>query len=200
MTRVPPRSARPPADIEPILTYRGHTAPITSLAVSASTGLIFSGSLDSDIRIWRLPAPIADTYDPVNLTLHVGTLRSEGGDAVWGLQLFSTEHGEERLAAISADGMVRVWDVEKRECVAMWGYEGGAVKKEGSLKRRKVVPTAICLVEAPAQEGQVQLAVAYFDSVVKVFDASSGEEMLKLESAETYGGSVRVRGFEIAPS
>lgn len=111
---------------------------------------------------------------------------STSGDAVWGLQLFENEEGEERLAAISADGYVRVWGTEKRDyCVKSWDYEG-VEAKEGSFKRKRIVPTAITLVKS-SPKGMSQLAVAYFDSVVKVFDATTGEEKLKLKSDESYG-------------
>ncbi|ORY66798.1 WD40-repeat-containing domain protein [Leucosporidium creatinivorum] len=190
-------SARTSADTEPIITYRGHTAPVTSLAVSTRTGLVYSGSLDSDIRIWRLPDPSFDTYDSFDPTTRVGSI-SASGDAVWGLQLFENEEGEERMAAISADGYVRVWDTEKRECVKSWDYEG-VEAKESSFKRKRIVPTAITLVKSsPTGKGQ-QLAVAYFDSIVKLFDAETGEERLKLKSSESYGESPpflrRVRAF-----
>lgn len=110
---------------------------------------------------------------------------SASGDAVWGLQLFENGDGEERLAVISADGYVRVWDTEKRECVKSWDYEG-VEAKEGSFKRKRIVPTAITLVKS-SPKGKSQLAVAYFDSVVKVFNAETGEEKLKLKSDESYG-------------
>lgn len=112
---------------------------------------------------------------------------SASDDAVWGLQLFENDAEEERLAAISADGYVRVWDTEKRECVKSWDYEG-VEAKEGSFKRKRIVPTAIALVKSSAKD-KPQLAVAYFDSVVKIFDATTGEEKLKIKSDESYGES-----------
>lgn len=147
---------------------------------------IYSGSLDSDIRVWKIPPPDHDPYGPFDPTSLVSTL-SGHSNAVWAIALLDENR---TLASASADGSVRIWDLERGECVKSWDYlgvEGG----EGSKKKRPA-PTALAAME----EGS-KLAVAYQDSVVKVFEVATGKEVLKLQSDETYGafGSfARARG------
>ncbi|KAL9931309.1 hypothetical protein V8E36_009819 [Tilletia maclaganii] len=107
----------------PILTFRGHTEPVTCLAVSPPAIIppsagesgggrpttrrwIYSGSLDASIRVW--PAPeldAAEAYPPVEHTLELGALVGHT-DAVWDLMLFSHLG---LLVSVGADGMIKIW-------------------------------------------------------------------------------------------
>lgn len=104
---------------------------------------------------------------------------------MWGLVLFE-ENREERLASIASDGLVSIWDTTKREKVRSWGYDG---VKQGSTTE-KMTPTALELVKARDGRPQ-QLAVAYFNAVVKLFDPSTGKETMVLQSGESSGEWLR---------
>lgn len=123
------------------MTYRSHTAPITSLAISSPLSTIFSASLDSTILAWRLPQPTQDAYGPHDPSSLLQTLEGHT-DAVWDLCLVpsryipepsdvnsnSTIGGSKRLkpkpevqksllVSASADGTVKVWEHKDRSWV-----------------------------------------------------------------------------------
>ena len=49
--------------MEPVYTFRAHTGPVLSLAVSPDGDYCFSGGIDSSVRIWNMPRPDIDPYD-----------------------------------------------------------------------------------------------------------------------------------------
>ncbi|KAI5636151.1 striatin family domain-containing protein [Phthorimaea operculella] len=91
-------------DVEPLYTFRAHTAPVLCLAMGAPRSEeCFSGGLDGTIRVWNLPPPTADPYDPYDPAVQGPVLRDHT-DAVWSL---ASAHG--RLLSSSADGTARLW-------------------------------------------------------------------------------------------
>ena len=93
------------------MTYRGHTAAITSVLASSALQLVFSASLDSTIRIWELPSPDRDPYGSYDPSLSVQKLIGHS-EAIWDLCLLpnqSSGQSQSRLASASADGTVKVW-------------------------------------------------------------------------------------------
>jgi len=52
------------SDIKPILTYRGHTLPVTSVVLSTEQSTCYSASMDATIRVWKIPAN-RELYAPV---------------------------------------------------------------------------------------------------------------------------------------
>lgn len=59
-------------DVEPLYTFRAHTAPVLCLAMGAPRSEeCFSGGLDGTIRVWNLPPPTADPYDPYDPAVQV---------------------------------------------------------------------------------------------------------------------------------
>ncbi|GBP26413.1 Striatin-3 [Eumeta japonica] len=63
----------------------------------------FSGGLDGTVRVWNLPPPAADPYDPYDPAVQGPTL-TDHTDAVWSLACCGG-----RLLSSSADGTVRLW-------------------------------------------------------------------------------------------
>lgn len=59
-------------DVEPLYTFRAHAAPVLCLAMGAPRSEeCFSGGLDGTIRVWNLPPPTADPYDPYDPAVQV---------------------------------------------------------------------------------------------------------------------------------
>ncbi|GAA5940833.1 hypothetical protein JCM3775_006825 [Rhodotorula graminis] len=181
-------------DLEPVVTLRGHVGPVTAVAVSrpSSTSaepFLFSASLDSTIRVWAFPSPSHDTYDPVDSSLAQGVLEP-GADAVWGLASLSRD----RLACITADGSIQVWDWRRRTCLASWTY-GVAEPAKGSLRKRPAqvpTPTALAVVEAELEHShgdKEYLVVAFQNAVVKVFDAEDGRQVRRIQADESADGT-----------
>jgi striatin 1/3/4 len=58
-------------DIEPHITYRGHTAAVNSVVMASEQQRCYSASMDATIRVWNLPSSKRDTYGPVDCFLCV---------------------------------------------------------------------------------------------------------------------------------
>ncbi|WWC89550.1 uncharacterized protein L201_004474 [Kwoniella dendrophila CBS 6074] len=116
-------SQKPSAqEIEPIMTYRGHTSSITSLVISSSLGIIFSGSLDSTIKLWKLPSNINNHDQYSNYNQDESLIQTLEGhtDSIWDLILIpsssssttskaSGNGGEDKLISASSDGTIKIW-------------------------------------------------------------------------------------------
>ena len=50
-------------DVEPVYTFRGHTNPVLSVALSTDGEVVYSGSNDGSIRIWQVPSDLSDPFD-----------------------------------------------------------------------------------------------------------------------------------------
>lgn len=170
------------------MTYRTHSAPITSLTISSPLSTIFSASLDSTILAWRLPLPSSDPYaphDPANLLQVL-----EGHtDAVWDLCLVpsrssslssgagnsasvndtvkgkkaSPQVQKSLLVSASADGTVKVWEHTRH-----WTLKRSVSFEEG------MSPT--CLAAYAVEAGKV--LVGFVDGRVGLVDVEEGGEVV----------------------
>lgn len=107
------------SELEPAATYRGHTMPVTAVAVSSALGLVFSASMDSTIRIWCLASKDDDPYAPYDPSRAIATLEGHT-DVVWDVCLLPARPSangvhnnkpgaESQLVSVSADGTARLW-------------------------------------------------------------------------------------------
>ncbi|GJN94572.1 hypothetical protein Rhopal_007655-T1 [Rhodotorula paludigena] len=199
-------------DHEPTMTLRGHTAPVTALAIipsssSTSDPTLFSASLDSTIRVWALPVAPHKTYDPVDPTVLLGVLEPNA-DAVWGLATFAQG---DRIACITADGAIQVWDWQEGKMLASWTYGTDGTSDDaptGSLKKRlapQPTPIAVTVVSLESDDGagvKELLAVAFQNAVVKLFDPSTGDEAQRLEADKSSdgGGDAQVNALAAHPT
>ncbi|GJJ12461.1 hypothetical protein Clacol_006703 [Clathrus columnatus] len=163
-------------EIEPQMTLRGHSSPITRLVISSNRQTLYSASLDSTICMWRLPPAHVNTYAPYD-TLCMARF-SGHADAIWDLVLL---RNETLLVSSGADGRVIVWDVNSvttgTPCKPKltWGYAGLGQELDG-LSTQPVAVTAL----EPVRTQLKTIAVAYRDSVVKLFDVDTGKVLQKL--------------------
>ncbi|CEI86428.1 Putative Strn3 protein [Rhizopus microsporus] len=58
-------------EADPSITFRGHTNIVTSLAISSLQNRVFSASLDSTIRVWKLPSEEWGPFSPVGRSCHL---------------------------------------------------------------------------------------------------------------------------------
>uniref|UniRef100_A0A0K3CC80 FGENESH: predicted gene_4.145 protein n=1 Tax=Rhodotorula toruloides TaxID=5286 RepID=A0A0K3CC80_RHOTO len=179
------------SDLEPVVTYRGHTAPVTALLVTRasekSEAIVVSASLDSTIRLWRLPDASRSTYDAVESELLLAVLETNG-DAAWGLADLP-DSTTSRIACITASGAIQEWDLETGEMSASYTWGEPDAASQGSLKKRlqqRPTPSAITTVVV---DGERLLAVAFQNAIVKLFRPSSGEEVKRVDANESYDGT-----------
>lgn len=170
--------------MEPQLTLRGHSAAITRLIHSPSKGLLYSASLDLSIRVWALPNPSHTTYAPYDETRSRGELIGHS-DAIWDLALV---RDESTLISCGAEGAVKVWDVSGPSgggsLKLTWGWNG-VVENADDLPEDASAPGATAVEAIKADLKKV--AVAYQNSVVKIFEIETGKEVSRLNSDISYG-------------
>ena len=181
-------SGRVTTDVEPQLTLRGHSAPITRLVHSPTKRLLYSASMDSSIRVWALPSPAHTTYAPYDATRSRGELVGHT-DAVWDLALV---RDESTLISCGAEGTVKVWDVSGPSgggsLKLSWGYDGLDAATEAESAVENTDAPGASAVEAIKTDLK-KVAVAYINGVVKIFDIETGKEVLKLQAEPGQGVS-----------
>ena len=179
-------SARPTTEVEPQLTLRGHSAPITRLVHAPSKNLLYSASMDSSIRVWALPPAMHTTYVPYDATRARGELIGHT-DAVWDLTLVRDEN---TLISCGAEGSVQVWDVSGPSgggsLRLSWSYDGLDNTAEGELSADNGDVPGASAVEAIKTDLK-KVAVAYQNAVIKIFDIETGKEVIKLNPDATQG-------------
>jgi len=137
-----------PQDIEPIFTYRGHKSPVLCLIIVENQ--IFSGGSNGEILIWKIPENYStmdpyETYDP---SIFLGNLDGHK-DAIWSLVGIPSSNESKDLTnsddddlnkqkldlvieqqpkikiicSASADGTIKIWDIETKECIKTIVYD-----------------------------------------------------------------------------
>ncbi|KOB74707.1 putative striatin, partial [Operophtera brumata] len=100
-------------DVEPLYTFRAHTAPVLCLAMGAPrTEECFSGGLDGTIRVWNLPPPTADPYDPYDPAVQA-VLRVSCESAATRVRAHPTLP---LLVTAHEDRHIRFWDAVSGRC------------------------------------------------------------------------------------
>jgi len=165
------------AELEPIVTLRGHTASITALAITTSLQTICSASLDATIRVWRLPPTTHDPYGPYDSASAMQILEGHT-DAVWDLCLLSSSgsgrtgavgqrSGEGRLVSASADGSIKIWSLSPG------GQSKWTLTSSFADFGDGVVPTCLSVFNLDLSTVLVGLS----NGVLKLFDVGRTEEV-----------------------
>ena len=176
---LPPHRSRSTVEVEPQLTLRGHSAAITKLIHVPSKHALISASLDFSIRIWSLPPQSHTTYAPYDGSRAIGELIGHT-DAVWDLALVRDDSS---LISCGAEGLVKVWEITATggNLYLSWSYNG--LNENGEEVRTEGDPeytpgaTAVEAIKTDLK----RVAVAYQNTVVKIFDIETGKEEMKLQ-------------------
>ena len=166
---------------EPQVTLRGHSAPITALALSSSQNRLYSASLDQTVQVWALPQRDREPYAPFDAGLRIALLEGHT-DAIWDLALMPLRIRDEGLlATASADGTVKIWACDGQPSLKLsWNYGGvDGLASSTTLP----APTSIDVCHTDMRK----VTVAYQDAAVFLFDVETGQRVLRLKSDETYG-------------
>ena len=159
-------------ELEPIVTFRGHTATITALRISTAINTVFSASLDSTVRLWRLPPHNEDQYAPFERSYALQVLEGHT-EAVWDICLLPPHEVSQpgkrsiphrRLVSASSDGSVKVWCDQN----GVWRLQSSFGNfSEGALP--------ICLSLFNLDFGKIVVGLS--SGQAKLFDVDTLEEM-----------------------
>ena len=169
---------------EPIHILKGHTAPVSALAMSADGKILVSGSEDKTIKLWQ----IGTGFLFRTLTEHSGSvfalaispdgkiLASGSGDGtikIWDLSSFKllhtlTNHTKSVLAlAISADGRILASGSEDKT-VKIWHLGNSDPSFLGAITSHS---QPVCALAFNPQ--QPILASASFDKTIQIWDVDA---------------------------
>ncbi|ORY33558.1 WD40 repeat-like protein [Rhizoclosmatium globosum] len=177
------KTITPKSDTEPIVTFRGHAGPVTSLVVSRDGSLFYTGGTDSSIRVWNLKdgngANLVDrdTYSSYGKNPQRQLIVSHT-DTVWDMQLSDgITQTSPCLATASADGT----GCRHRLLATLRDGFGG----EFDLN-----PTSIAWM--PANGGRL-ISVVYQNALGRIFDVETGKVVLDIDSMASYDGSLNTQ-------
>ncbi|KAL0266514.1 UNVERIFIED_CONTAM: hypothetical protein PYX00_009027 [Menopon gallinae] len=152
-------------DVEPLYTFRCHTGPVLSVAMSSTGEHCYSGGFDGAIHCWSLPSPNVDPYDSYDPSVLTQSL-SGHFDAVWGLSVHSTKP---HLLSCSADGTVKLWAPHIKDTL-LNTFES---RLDGS-------PTSVDFVRDELNH----IVAAYASSNCVLFDCETGKPILRIENSQ----------------
>lgn len=152
-------------DIEPLHTYRGHTARI--LAITTYQDHIFSGAQNGEMIIWKIISDpsTADQYDKFDSSLLVSRFVGHD-DAVWSLEMFEhTKLEEPILCSAGADQTIKLWSIS-----------GGEDKLQHLLKTITLETSPTCIARMPpynVYQAGVDIAVSSCDGRIRLYDLTA---------------------------
>ncbi|ORX54069.1 WD40 repeat-like protein [Hesseltinella vesiculosa] len=145
-------------DLDAIATYRGHSHLITKVAIDGEQGRFYSSSLDSTIRVWRLPPDSHTAFSPVDSSLYITTLIGHT-DAIWDFQLSPSSP---LLASAAADGKVKVWNTTGTADLLKHSWQAGD---------QHVMPTSVDFCRTDGRK----VMVAKTDASIQIYDVETGQ-------------------------
>ncbi|VDN98564.1 unnamed protein product, partial [Rodentolepis nana] len=196
-------------DVEPMFTCRGHTSPVLCVALlsvspsgsketeitsgrsspmdtaALESNFAFSGSLDGEIRSWRLGGMQMMLYEAFDPSV-IGPVLCGHTDAVWSIAVRS----DGTLLSASADGTVQVWNTFP---ALLTPLQSQAVTKRDSCvlsashvfrPSNKAVPTSVLFL--PTDE--TLCAVGLTSGDVCVLNIDTGRQMLFFDAAVSKTG------------
>ncbi|XP_027050360.1 striatin-like [Pocillopora damicornis] len=159
-------------DVEPIYTFRGHSAPVLSVVINSTSEMCFSGSADSTIICWSIPSLDIDPYGPYNSENLSGMLVAHT-DAVWDL---AVQTGSLQLLSASADGTCRLWSPTLKSPL----LNSYIPEQEGCG-----VPTSVDFIRTETS----QMVASYSSAQCIIYDLETATPVVSLDSAKTYNNS-----------
>jgi striatin 1/3/4 len=158
-------------DLEPIHTFRGHRGGVLCVAMDVGGEVCFSGSADSNIRVWRVPSTDNDPYNNYDPEEHRGVLQGHT-DAIWDLAV----HPKTSLIlSCAADGTVRLWNhTLTSPLVKLLDAEPGYR-----------CPTSVDFLSTDPN----LLVVSYSAAKTVIYDIETAKPVINLDSGTTYDGT-----------
>ncbi|KAI8381394.1 WD40-repeat-containing domain protein [Radiomyces spectabilis] len=180
-------------EAETMITYRGHSHVITSIAISAEQNRLYSASLDSTIRAWRLPPAGHGLFPSVDPSMNIATFVGHT-DAIWDIKLFPVDRtNTSLLVSASADGTAKIWDTKESGHLlkSSINYDGIMTGDTGSVSQDgKPSPTSIDFCHTDL----TKMVVSYSNAKIHLIDIETGKVILTLnQSDEMYDGTIKTQ-------
>ncbi|KAI8140171.1 WD40-repeat-containing domain protein [Fennellomyces sp. T-0311] len=174
-------------EADPTISYRGHNHIVTQVAISAEQNRVYSSSLDSTIRVWRLPSEGHGLFAPVDPSLSMATYVGHT-DAIWDFKLFPIAREDScLLASASADGTVKLWDTQTSGQLLKSSLTYDGVLTESDYRRDLPTPTSLDFCHTDL----TKLAVSFSNADIRIYDIETGQVVTTLQgSNDSYDGSV----------
>ncbi|KAI8641506.1 WD40-repeat-containing domain protein [Parasitella parasitica] len=165
-------------EADPSITFRGHTNVVTAVAISASQNRVYSASLDSSIRVWKLPGEERGPFSPVDPSMNEATYIGHT-DAIWDFKLSPDNYHSNLLASASADGTVKIWDTQTSGNLlkSSWTFDG--ISTEGALKD-KVAPTSLDFCQTDIHK----IAVSFANAKIRLYDVETGQVIMTMKGSD----------------
>ncbi|CEP14043.1 hypothetical protein [Parasitella parasitica] len=169
-------------EADPSITFRGHTNVVTAVAISASQNRVYSSSLDSSIRVWKLPGEDRGPFSPVDPSMNEATYIGHT-DAIWDFKLSPDNYNSNLLASASADGTVKIWDTQTSGNLLKSSLTFDGISTEDVLKN-KVAPTSLDFCHTDMHK----IAVSFANAKIRLYDIETGQIIMTLKgSNDSYG-------------
>jgi dynein intermediate chain len=159
------------AGIESRISYRGHAAPVMSLAFHPAKGpidlgdLVLSSSLDWSVKLWRARAPAAASSTAAQQSQSAAPLLEfNREDVVYDAAWSPIKPGI--FALVDGAGSLELWDITVDTEVPVTKVQPSARKGAGLL------PRSLNKVAWEENDGK-KLAVGGLDGIVTVFDVGN---------------------------
>ncbi|CAO3681577.1 unnamed protein product [Rhizopus stolonifer] len=162
-------------EADPSITFRGHTSIITSVRISSEQNRVYSSSLDSTIRAWKLPPEECGPFSPVDPSLNLATYVGHT-DAIWDFKLSPFNH---LLASASSDGTIKMWDTQSTGSLlkSTWTFDGMSSHESS---KEKVPPTSLDFCQFDPNK----LAASFANAKIRLYDIETGQPVVTLKNSD----------------
>lgn len=105
-------------------TCMSHTAPVTAVKFSSKGNILFSGSVDENLKSWNLNASGVLTQESINNELLItGPLKTMSAHSDCIVSLDVPFYDSSILATGSYDGLIRIFDTSNGNCLKTLTYD-----------------------------------------------------------------------------
>lgn len=105
-------------------TCMSHTGPVTSIKYSSKGNILFSGSLDENIKSWNINAAGVLTQESLNNEMLItGPLKTMSAHSDCVITLDIPYYDSSILATGSYDGLIRIFDTSNGNCLKTLTYD-----------------------------------------------------------------------------
>ncbi|KAI7901369.1 WD40-repeat-containing domain protein [Cokeromyces recurvatus] len=175
-------------EADPCITFRGHTNAVTGVLISELQNKVYSASLDSTIRVWKLPAEDHGLFSPVDPSLNMATYIGHT-DAIWDFKFSSTKYQKTLLASASADGTIKIWDTESTGSLLKSSLTFDGILTEDT-ELNKVAPTSLDYCHTDINK----LVVSFVNAKIRLYDIETGQVIMTFKgSDDTYDNTVNTQ-------